>query len=91
MTVYVDDMRRRARVGRISGTWSHMFADTHEELMLAAIQIGLNVSWVQHLGTYREHFDVTESVRERLVKAGARELSYPRGTAELLAKKRAAR
>lgn len=33
MTVYVDDMRRPATVGRISARWSHLTADTREELL----------------------------------------------------------
>lgn len=41
MTVYVDDMNRAGRVGRISSRWSHLYADTHAELEDFARQLGL--------------------------------------------------
>lgn len=88
MTVYIDNMRRRARVGRINGVWSHLFADTHEELMEFAQRLGLKPEWLQHAGTYREHFDVTESNAVPALQLGAVPINYPRGTAELLARKR---
>lgn len=46
--------------------------------------------WIQHAGSHREHFDVTDTVRRRAIALGAEEISYPRGTAELLARKREA-
>lgn len=90
MTVYVDDMRRRANLTGRPARWSHLMADTREELMQAAIDLGLLPEWIQHPGTHREHFDVTETVRERAIAAGiAQPISYPRQTGELLARKRA--
>jgi uncharacterized protein DUF4031 len=59
MTVYVDNMLRPARVGRIHSRWSHLLADTHTELMAFAEQLGLRPEWLQHPGSYREHFDLT--------------------------------
>lgn len=92
MTVYVDDMRRRAQIGNgRPGNWSHLFADTPAELKDIARQLSLRPEWIQHEGTYREHFDVTETVRGLAVHLGATEIAYPRGTADLLARKRAAR
>ena len=89
MTVYVDDMRRRAKIsGARTAIWSHMFADTPQELQNFARQLGLRPEWLQHAGTYREHFDVTDTVRQQALNAGAVAISYPRGTAELLDKKR---
>ncbi len=32
MTVYVDNMRLSAQVGTISGRWSHLMADSDDEL-----------------------------------------------------------
>lgn len=84
--IYVDDMRRRAKVG--SGrpaVWSHMFADTHDELVAFAKLLGLRPEWIQHEGTYREHFDVTNTMRDKALAAGAQPITYPRGTAALLA------
>lgn len=91
MTVYVDDMCRRARVGNSRpATWSHMFADSPEELRSFAGRLGLDLGWVQHAGTHREHFDVTDTVRRAALQLGAQHITYPRGTAELLARKKAA-
>lgn len=44
MTVYVDDMRVPARVGRINARWSHLMADTDEELHEFAARLGLRRS-----------------------------------------------
>lgn len=36
----------------------HLMADTKEELLSAAKEIGLNPAWIQKAGTPYEHFDV---------------------------------
>lgn len=90
MTVYVDDMRRRAQLTGRPANWSHLFADTPTELAAFARQMGLRTQWLQHAGTHREHYDVTDTVRVRAVAAGAVEISYPRDTADLMARKRSA-
>ena len=41
MTVYIDDMQRPATVGRITGVWSHLLADTDDELHAFADRLGL--------------------------------------------------
>lgn len=46
MTVYVDDMPIPAR-------WSHLMADTDEELHRFAASIGLRRSWAQYPGNLR--------------------------------------
>ena len=78
MTVYVDDMNMRADVPNgartVRGIWSHMFADTREELDAMADTIGLRRSWIQYPGTHREHYDVTKSRRAAALRAGAVEL-----------------
>jgi hypothetical protein len=88
MNVYVDDMRRPARVGAIRGRWSHLFADTSDELHEFAAALGLDRAWVQHAGTVREHYDVTDSKRAEALAAGAVPLTYPRGVANLFDTKR---
>lgn len=89
MTVYVDDMRRRRTVGGgRPRTWSHLMADTHDELMEFARRLGLRADWLQHAGTHREHFDVVEQVRTRALRLGATAITYPHGTAEFLGRKR---
>lgn len=89
MTVYVDDMRRRARIGRFPANWSHLFADTSAELAGFAARLELRPSWLQHAGTYREHYDVTDTMRARALELGAVPISYPRGTGELMSARRA--
>lgn len=89
MTVYVDDMFFPKQLQGRPAKWSHLMADTSDELRAFASRLGLQPHWIQHTGTYREHFDVTAQVRAKAIKFGAVEISYPRGTAELLARKRA--
>ena len=72
MSVYVDDMR--APFGRL--IMCHMVADTPAELRAMADKIGVALKWVQHPGTYREHFDICLSKRARAVKAGAKEIAW---------------
>jgi len=78
MAVYVDDMRQLARVGRVTARWSHLFADSQEELEEFARRLGLDRSWIQHPGTAREHYDVTDSVRDRALRFGAQPMRYGR-------------
>lgn len=93
MTVYVDDMRRPARPagyrGRGTPRWSHLFADTHPELMAFAVRLGLNPRWLQHGGTHREHFDLTETVRGKAIRGGAVPITYPAGVLTLIERRRA--
>lgn len=76
MTVYVDDMRMPARVGRIEARWSHLMADTDDELHAFAASIGLRRSWAQYPGTWKSHYDVTDSKRTQAIRAGAVEIGY---------------
>jgi hypothetical protein len=90
MAVYVDDMHRPARLTSRPARWSHLFADTPEELAAFASRLGLKREWLQHAGTYREHLDVTATTRRRAIQFGAIPICYPRETAALLARKKAA-
>ncbi len=56
-------------------TMCHMIADSHEELMLMASQIGVDSKWIQYPGTYREHFDICKSKRALAISAGAQEIT----------------
>jgi Protein of unknown function (DUF4031) len=50
MTVYVDDWRQAAKVGRLNARWSHLTVgpfDDPEELHAFAARIGLRRSWFQ--------------------------------------------
>lgn len=76
MTVYVDDARIPARVGRISGRWSHLFTDSTDlaELHAFAGRIGLRRAWFQHKpgpGYDFSHYDVTDGKRRQAIAAGA--------------------
>lgn len=83
MTVYVDDMRRPATVGRLRGRWSHLTADTPEELHDFAAQLGLRRDWFQGVckfgscprrdGVCRHfHYDVVDGKRSAAIVAGAK-------------------
>lgn len=71
MTVYVDDMRVRATVGGLSARWSHLMADSDDELNTFAIKLGLKRSWAQMPGTWESHYDVTDALRRKAIALGA--------------------
>ena len=90
MTVYVDDMRLKATVGRITANWSHLMADTDGELHAFAARLGLRRSWAQYPGTWRSHYDVTDRVRTRAIALGAVAIGYvSEESAALIRRKRA--
>jgi hypothetical protein len=68
MTVYVDDARIRWR-GR---HWSHLVADTPEELHEAAGRLGLRREWAQEKGRTL-HYDLPDEFRERAIALGLAE------------------
>jgi len=78
MTVYVDDSRISATVGRIRGRWSHLFADTESELHEFAAAIGLRRSWFQGGAKHGRlwHYDVTDSLRQKAIRAGAHSVTW---------------
>lgn len=82
MTVYVDNFRVPARIGRISGRWSHLTADTVEELHTFAERLGQRREWFQArcknltcptVGGVCAHFhyDVVDRRRSRAIELGA--------------------
>lgn len=75
MTVYIDDMHRRpmGRLGRMK--MSHMIADTREELVGMAANLGMRLEWLQREGDAGEHFDVALGNRAKAVKLGAVEIT----------------
>lgn len=76
MTVYVDNWDQPARVGRINGRWSHLTADTPEELHKFAAKLGLLRRWFQHEGTHRFHYDVTATKRLEAISLGAKAVTW---------------
>jgi hypothetical protein len=100
MTVYVDNARIPATVGRIRGRWSHLTADTQEELHAFAAQLGLKRSWFQigcrsGLDTRETcvhwHYDVVDRVRTRAIELGAQHIDLRGLGAVLAARRQAAR
>jgi len=85
MTVYVDDMAMPAQVGGLNAKWSHLIADSREELHEFAERLGLKRAWFQDPavsskmgpakpGTYAAeawHYDVVASKRKLAVAMGA--------------------
>jgi hypothetical protein len=78
MTVYVDDAFIQATVpngpARHTSQWCHMTADSTEELIEFAVKLGLRQGYIQHIGTWKEHFDVTQGKRAQAVRLGAVEI-----------------
>lgn len=80
MTVYVDDMRLQATVPNgnrtVTGRWSHLFADTIEELETFARQLGLRETWQQNNSHGFVHYDIVESRRNMALRLGAKSISW---------------
>lgn len=72
MTVYVDDMM--APFGRM--LMSHLVADTRDELDAMVDAIGVQRRWIQHEGSYQEHYDISKGKRALAIQAGAVEIAY---------------
>jgi hypothetical protein len=87
VTVYVDDARIPATVGKYTDRWSHLMADDRDELHRFAQRIGLRRSWFQDPcapnrkpwpakpgspAAENWHYDVTENMRERAIRQGAK-------------------
>jgi hypothetical protein len=82
MTVYVDDFRVPANVGRIYSRWSHLTADTKDELHAFASQLGLQRRWFQTCKRSQAckpaercrhwHYDVTDPKRDEAIRLGAK-------------------
>ncbi|MGH2933922.1 MAG: DUF4031 domain-containing protein [Gaiellaceae bacterium] len=68
MTVYVDD----ARISWRGRSWSHLVADSPDELHRAARQLGLRREWAQEKGRTL-HYDLPEELRELAVELGLAE------------------
>lgn len=74
MTVYINDARIPATVGRFAGRRSHLLAgawDDPAELHALAASIGLRRAWYQDHPWPHGHYDVTEPRRQAAIAAGA--------------------
>ncbi len=93
MTIYVDDWRQQARVGRLNARWSHLMAgpeDDLAELHELAQRIGLQRRWFQNKPWPRQHYDVTDSKRAQAIAAGAVPITW-REAGRMIADARQAR
>lgn len=102
MTVYIDNARIPARVGRTTGRWSHLTADTKPELHEFAAKLWAHIPWFQDwLQTCKRqcgpagmecihwHYDVVDIMRDRAIRLGAVPIDF-REMGEILAARRAA-
>jgi Protein of unknown function (DUF4031) len=82
VTVYVDNFRAPATVGRVRGRWSHLTADTVEELRAFADRLGHRREWFQAHCKHAKcptldgvcvhfHYDVVDSNRTKAIRLGA--------------------
>jgi len=69
--VYVDSMQ--APYGNM--IMCHMIADTTEELLKMADDIGVKRKWIQYPGTNKEHFDICLSKKWKAIMLGAKEIT----------------
>jgi hypothetical protein len=65
VAVYVDD----ARIPWRGRHWSHLVADSPEELHRAAAELGLRREWAQDKGRTL-HYDLPDELRERAIELG---------------------
>lgn len=70
MAVYVDNAMIKWRRGK----WSHMTADTMDELHDMAQKTGLRREWFQDK-KHHQHYDVTMTKRREVIAHGAIELT----------------
>ena len=73
MTVYLDDWRQRARLGPVDDRWSHLVADSDDELHAFAARLGMRRAWFQSdpRRPHRAHYDVPDRLRAEALALGA--------------------
>jgi hypothetical protein len=78
MTVYLDDWRQSARLGPVDDRWSHLVADTAEELHVFASRMGMKREWFQSKDgrPHHDHYDLPERARGEALVLGAVPVSW---------------
>ena len=82
MTVYVDNFRAPATVGHLRARWSHLTADTPDELHQFAARLGYRREWFQGRCKHAAcptvdgvcvhfHYDVVDRKRTEAIALGA--------------------
>ena len=91
VTVYLDDWRQPAHLGPVDDRWSHLVADSEEELHAFADRMGMRRAWFQDRPgrPHHAHYDLPERARAEAVAQGAVEISW-RDLGRMLRDRRAA-
>jgi hypothetical protein len=78
VTVYLDDWRQPAHLGPVDDRWSHLIADTEDELHDFAARMGMQRTWFQQKAgrPHHAHYDVPERARHEAVARGAVEITW---------------
>ncbi len=78
VTVYLDDWRQPAHLGPVDDRWSHLIADTDEELHAFARRMGMRREWFQEKPgrPHHGHYDLPERARTEAVANGAVEITW---------------
>jgi hypothetical protein len=73
MTVYLDDWRQPARLGPVDDRWSHLVADSDDELHAFAARLGMKREQFQHkvVRPHQAHYDLPERTRQKALDLGA--------------------
>lgn len=79
MTVYVDNFRAPAILCGVRGRWSHLTADTQDELHTFAARLGLQHIWYQQRCKMARcdpcphwHYDIVDAKRQTAIQLGAK-------------------
>ena len=78
MTVYLDDWRQAAHLGPVDDRWSHLIADTEDELHDFAAKMGMRKAWFQEKPgrPHHAHYDLPERARPEALARGAVEITW---------------
>ncbi len=78
VTVYLDDWRQRAHLGPVDDRWSHLVADTDDELHEFAARMGMRRAWFQEKPgrPHHSHYDIPERARPEALANGAVEVTW---------------
>ena len=78
MAVYLDDWRQPARLGPVNARWSHLVADSDEELHAFASRLGMRREWFQHKEgrPHQAHYDVPDRSRQQALDLGAVSITW---------------
>jgi hypothetical protein len=89
MAVYIDDWRVPWRCEE----WSHLIADTTQELHAFAARLGLGARRFHHKPTrpWKDHYDVPESLRSQAILLGAKSIASEEAARMLRARRLALR